>query len=70
MHIRYLRGLDLRDGPVRAERMVWPCEDAKAASREHGKAVSAGGAADGRLASPLCRAGGAAKLPETFLSSD
>lgn len=50
--------------------MVKPCEDAKTASREHGKAVSAGPAADGRPASPLCRAGGAAKLPETFLSTD
>lgn len=64
------RAWDLRDGAVRAEWMLWPCEDAKAASREHGKAVSAGGAADGRPASPLRRAGGAAKLPETFLSSD
>lgn len=50
--------------------MVWPCEDAQAGSREHGRAVPARGAADGRLASPLHRAGGAAKLPETSLSTD
>lgn len=64
------RDWDLKDGAVRAEWMVWPCEDAKAASREHGKAVSAEGEADGWPASPLCSAGGAAKLPEMFLSSD